>query len=241
MNTNTKKAVAKIAAHMKEYAKENNSLELCVSDGNEKIGRIKNISVAPVITCKGACSVCENHCYDIKAVLQYTDTAKARARNTVILRNDPMEFFVQALRAAKNQKKGLFRWNVGGEIDSMVHFQMIVKIAEMVPETKFLLFTKRHFLVNSYVEKYGNIPSNLKLIFSVWPGMEIDNPYNFPTSCPYPNKKPNGWKKCIGNCETCAKTKTGCFNAKKGWIIGFYYHGNEGESFSKQWEEGAAV
>lgn len=232
---NFQKAVRSLKTAMAVFATCAN-LKLCVSAGNSKIGRIKNVSVAPGITCHGVCSTCVEHCYDMKAVLQYKNVVNARARNTVILRYEPMEFFVQALRTAKNQKKGLFRWNVGGEIDSMAHFQMIVKIAELVPGTKFLLFTKRHFLVNSYVEKFGNIPSNLKLIFSVWPGMEIDNPSNFPTSCPYPDEEPKNWIKCIGNCETCAKLKIGCWNAEKGETIGFHYHGNEVDNFKKQWE-----
>ena len=236
MNKNAKKAAIILSGLMKDYARENNPLDLCVSDGNEKIGRIKNVSVAPILTCKGVCNTCVNHCYDLKAVLQYPGTAKARARNTVILRNDPFEFFVQLLHAAQRQRKNLFRLNVGGEIDSLAHLQIIVRVAAMVPKTKFLLFTKKHFLVNSYVETCGKLPSNLKLIFSTWPGMTVDNPHNFPLSCPYPEKLPHGWKKCIGNCELCAQYKCGCWDVEKGRIIGFKYHGNESGEFAAQWD-----
>lgn len=235
MNKNVKKAIVKLENAMEQYKKEV-SLSLCVSAGNQKIGRINNISVAPVITCHGICKYCKDHCYDLKANLQYPDVVKARARNTVLLRNHPMEFFAQALTAAKRQRKGLFRWNVGGEIDSVCHFEMIVRIAQLVPDTMFLLFTKRHFLVNSWIEKNGIIPENLKLIFSVWPGMEVENPYNFPVSCPYPNEKPETWKTCIGNCEKCAELKIGCWYAEKGDTIGFHYHGTETAEFTAQWE-----
>lgn len=235
MNAKTKKALEGLKNAMQEY-KNDVSLELCVSSGNGKIGRIKNISVAPLITCHGICGACADHCYDIKADLQYPEVMKARARNTVLLRENPMEFFVQALRAAKGQKKNLFRWNVGGEIDSLTHFHIIVKVAEMVPNTDFLIFTKRHYLVNGFVDRYGKLPSNLKLVFSFWPGMTMDNPHNFPVSCPYPTERPKTWIACLGNCEKCASLKIGCWTASAGDTIGFHYHGTESAEFAESWK-----
>ena len=137
------------------------------------------------------------------------------------------------------QRKGLFRWNVGGEIDSIAHFQIIVRIAELVPKTRFLLFTKRHYLVNAFVDRYGAIPSNLKLIFSAWPGMALDNPFGFPVSAPYAGEKPESWIACPGNCEKCAKARkanTGCWNAITGAVIGFRYHGTEDAAFSETFD-----
>ena len=229
-----KKTVEKLEKAMAAY-KEEISLQLCVSDGNGKIGRIKNISVAPIITCHGICGQCAIHCYDTKAVLQYPEVCDARARNTVLLRYHPFEFFAQALSAARRQQKGLFRWNVGGEIDGLNHLRMIVRIAELVPGTRFLLFTKRHYLVNSYCDsmcRRSAIPSNLKLIFSAWAGMALDNPYSFPVSAPYAGTRPSGWKKCVGNCETCAEKGLGCWSAKSGDVIGFAYHGTDYDSFA---------
>ena len=74
------KAIAKMRKYIAFYMKEK-EIALCVSAGNSKIGRIKNISIAPILSCAGVCKYCMEHCYDIKAVLQYTNVAKARARN----------------------------------------------------------------------------------------------------------------------------------------------------------------
>lgn len=234
-----KKAVSILKKWIRYYFKRK-YIELCISDGNGKIGRIKNISIAPILSCAGVCNHCMEHCYDLKAVLQYVDVAKARARNYVLLMYNPMEFYIQARRAIASQKKGLFRWNVGGEIVNLVYLQIIVKLAREFPKVKFLIFTKKHFLVNSYCERNGGrnaIPENLKLIFSFWPGMDLINPYNFPVSAPYIGKRPENWKECIGNCETCNDLKCGCWYLQSGETVGFKYHGTDEKAFSETFND----
>ena len=89
-----------------EIYKDMPYLEVCVSDGNEKIGWIKNISVNPIDTCHGVCGACAAHCYDAKSVIQYDDTAAARARNTRILRFHPFEFFCASSFRCNAAKEG---------------------------------------------------------------------------------------------------------------------------------------
>ena len=240
MTKNARKAVALLKAAIRKYSKRKNSYDICISKGNSKIGWIKNISVAPIIACSGICKFCMDHCYDIKSVLQYKDVVNARARNFVMLTKNPMEFYIQARQAIASQRKGLFRWNVGGKIYNLTYLQIMVKLANDFPETRFLVFTKKHFLVNSYCDRNGGraaIPENLKLIFSFWPGMEMHNPYNFPVSCPYPDEKPGSWIECSGNCEYCAKKEIGCWNLKSGETVGFKYHGTESKAFENAWKE----
>lgn len=43
-------------------------IPLCISKGNRKIGRVMNVSLAPVLTCAN-CSGCVKLCYDIKACM----------------------------------------------------------------------------------------------------------------------------------------------------------------------------
>ena len=229
-----------LKASIRMYSKRKNSYEICISKGNSKIGWIKNISVAPIIACSGICKFCMDHCYDIKSVLQYDDVVNARARNFVMLAKNPMEFYIQARQVLSSQRKKLFRWNVGGEIYNLTYLQIMVKLASDFPETRFLVFTKKHFLVNSYCERNGGraaIPENLKMIFSFWPGMEMNNPYHFPVSCPYPENLPEGWVECSGNCEYCASNNIGCWTLKAGETVGFHYHGTEEKAFSEIWKE----
>ena len=50
-----------------EYLKkEVIEIGLAISKGNRKIGRVMNVSLMPVRTCKN-CKECKHYCYDIKA------------------------------------------------------------------------------------------------------------------------------------------------------------------------------
>lgn len=243
MTKNTKKAVKLLKSAIAFFMACKGDIQLCISNGNSKIGRIKNISIAPIISCAGICKFCMNHCYDIKAVLQYKNVLHARARNYALLMKSSFDFYLQARKAIASQKKKLFRFNVGGEIVNLCYLQIMVKLAQDFPGTKFLVFTKKHFLVNTFCERNGGrnaIPENLKLIFSFWPGMQFENPYNFPVSSPYIGEKPSTWIECTGNCEECANDGRGCWYLKSGETVGFKYHGTEEKAFSEQWE-GIAV
>ena len=82
--------------------------------------------------------------------------------------------------------------------------------------------------INEYVANGGEIPENLQLIFSAWPGMPLDNPYNFPTSSPRfidgSCAAPEGAKECPGNCSECAVMGAGCWTLKAGEGVVFNAH-----------------
>ena len=71
-----------------------------------------------------------------------------------------------------------------------------------------------------------NIPENLKIIFSAWPGMPMENPHNFPVAnVIFKGQQPEeNWKICGGNCAECACRGVGCWELKKGENIAFYEH-----------------
>ena len=88
-----KKAVEKIRSYAQEFMNENiDSLHVVITKGNRKIGRVLNVSLAPIVTCMN-CSGCLKLCYDIKAILQYKNVAIARAKNYVILMRDRQKYF----------------------------------------------------------------------------------------------------------------------------------------------------
>lgn len=204
------------------------SLAVSLSDGNDKVGHVKNVSMPPVVSCSGVCAHCGGHCYDGRAVIQYPDTAAARARNWSIYTRDPLAYFGQVLGTVRRMRRSLFRWHVGGEIVDGLYFRLMVGVARLVPRVTFLCFTKRHRLVADEIAAMGGrdaLPDNLRLILSAWPGESLYNPYGLPVSAPYVGERPRGWIGCPGNCETCAKHGHGCWTAKTGDVIGFRYHG----------------
>ena len=197
---------------------------LTISKGNTKIGRVHNVSLAPIVTC-GNCSHCSVLCYDIKAALFHTNSVlPARAMNTVIAMEHRDAYF-KAIRFYISRRCGkrsnkYFRWHVGGEILDMAYLEEMIETARMFPTWYFWTYTKMHGLVNLYVQKYGRdaIPENMTIMFSEWDGMPLVNPYNFPVfTCKlkdgnknHPSEYFDTLYKCPGNCDICKETHRGC-------------------------------
>lgn len=214
-----RKFVTEMRAEIERYKAEiaaGNLPEICITDGNEKIGHAWNVSKAPIITC-GNCAQCSGHCYDIKAGLQYPDTLKARARNTAIFEAAREAYFDAILKLCSDRRKHkYFRFHVGGEIVDLDEFERMVDVARQRPAWTFWTYTKMHGIVNEYCRKYGreSIPENFKVMFSEWRGTEIDNPYGFPVFHTVfisqgEQFEPDMWI-CPGNCDICKAEKRGC-------------------------------
>ena len=124
------------------------ALKVAISKGNSKIGKVMNVSLAPILTC-GNCSKCKYYCYDLKAILQYPGTCAARARNTSIWQRSPELYFAQIRKAIKGRRTNkYFRWHVSGDIPNKAYLAEMVAIAKEHPEFIFWTYTKMYWLVN---------------------------------------------------------------------------------------------
>ena len=132
-------------------------------------------------------------------------------------------YFLQVKAAAMVTK--YFRFHVSGDIPDMNYLDQMVKLAEDLPGTTFLAFTKQYNFINNFLQ-YAQIPSNLKIIFSEWPGMPMENPHNLPVAhVIFKGQEPaESWKICGGNCSECACRGVGCWELKNGEHIAFYEH-----------------
>ena len=219
-----KKVLSLMKATEKEYSKtETESIKICISKGNRKIGHVLNVSLPPVLTCAN-CNECKKYCYDIKACLQYPKTViDARIRNYILMKYNPEKYFSDIRKACKGRRKNkFFRWHVAGDIPTMEYFQNMIQIARDFPDFIFWTYTKNYSLVNQYCDLFGkeSIPVNLSIMFSEWKGMKMINPYNFPEfRCVFPGEKPTkGFTKCPGNCEICTSRKQGCPYGKNKYV-----------------------
>lgn len=198
--------------------------KLCISSGNMKIGKVLNVSLAPLISC-GNCSLCAGYCYDVKAVMAYPSCRDARARNMALLLENRDEYFrrIREKLAHAKRKNKFFRWHVSGDIYDPDYLDRMCQIARAFPEWTFWTYTKMYHLVNSYVDAHGGsreaaIPSNLAIMFSKWDGVDMPNPHGFPVfACEMPEDiardvAPSTYirHRCPGNCDTCIKAKRGC-------------------------------
>ena len=201
-----------------------------ISNGNRKIGRVMNVSLAPIITCGSACKHCKSLCYDIKACLQYANVRTARAINTALAMYDPDRYFSEIENAINRRKTNrFFRWHVAGDILNPEYFAHMVEIAKRHPDFVFWTYTKQYAIVNAYIAAHGNskasaIPSNLHIMFSQWKivknnrviAIPFPNPYGMPifTVRFAEEEKPANMFKCPGNCDICKENHCGCIGGQ---------------------------
>jgi len=190
------------------------SIKLCISNGNRKIGKAMNVSLPPILSC-GNCKECKHFCYDIRACLQYKNVIDARIRNYVILLRDRDLYFSTIDRACSRRKTNkMFRWHVSGDIIDLDYFCRMVEIAKNHPDFIFWTYTKMYNIVNEYCDRYGkeSIPVNFSVMFSEWRGVEMVNPYGFGEfRALYENESiPENTYYCPGNCDICKAARRGC-------------------------------
>lgn len=201
-----------------------NPLQISISRGNIKLGDVPSVSLPPVVTCPHGVP-CAAKCYAAKIARLRPSVRKAYARNLSILSESPESYHLQVRAAAVTSR--FFRWHVSGDIPDLSYLLWMVETAQACPATRFLCFTKRYKLLNDYIRVYGDLPSNLQVIFSEWgDGWDVPNPYNLPTAAVvFKGTTPrDGWKICGGNCSACAACGIGCWDLKHGETIAFYEH-----------------
>lgn len=207
-----------------------NKLLVSISQGNDKMGRIKSVSLPPVTTCPHW-ELCKNQdgqfiCYALRMYKNGSKPAIKAAwdRNLEILNTDRDDYFAQVKAAAITQR--FFRWHVSGDIIDVDYLDRMVKLARELKHTEFLCFTKNYEDVNTYFDSHKK-PANLHLILSLpFTSANIENRHNLPTaSVILKGQEPDdGRKICGGNCSECACQGVGCWELKRGEVISFRQH-----------------
>ena len=187
-----------------------------ISNGNSKLGKIPNISLPPIKAC-GNCEECKKECYALKFYRMYPSVRNAWSVNWNCYRNNPKEYWNAISEHIGKKKPRFFRWHVAGDIADQTYLDVMAQIAQSNPETTALVFTKMYNL------DYSNLPDNLSVIISAWPGKEIHNPFNLPIAFMQDGTETRVENsiECPGNCEQCGM----CFNLKDlGKNVVFYKH-----------------
>lgn len=198
-----------------------------ISPGNSKMGAIPSVSLPAGSTCpKNA--PCFEKCY-ARRLEQFRKSVHASyVSNLEVLKSDPGTYWREVEAAVMMNR--FFRFHVAGDIPDMDYLEHMVGVARRNPHCEILCFTKKYSLVNAYEADMGKmpVPPNLHLIFSVWRGLPVQNPWKFPeahviykdgTTTALPNAVP-----CGGNCTECAKTSGGCWSLKRGEQLAIHEH-----------------
>lgn len=185
-----------------------------ISKGNNKMGKIPNISLPPIVTCNGCEGTCAGKCYAMKFYRMYPSVKKAWDSNLAEWQEDSTAYFSSITSQLSKLRPKFFRWHVGGDIPSHSYFRGIIVVANTMPTTKFLVFTKQYNFVNWAVDNGVLLPSNLQIVFSAWPGMEVTNPFHFKVAWMqdgHETRVPESAFECAGSCTECSA----CFSLDK--------------------------
>lgn len=175
-------------------------MKIHISTGNTKLGKIANISLLPGVTCRPG-TPCRKDCYAKKFLFRET-VRTAWTENTAFAKKHPLAYLDSIFNWIMNHKIRYFRWHVAGDILHQSYLDGMIFIASQFPEIKFLAFTKKFEL------DYSLVPSNLTIIFSMWPGLEVP-PRKLGVSAfawmqdGTEIRYPVGTKVCKGKCHQC--------------------------------------
>ena len=195
-----------------------------ISKGNSKLGAIPSVSLPSIKTCRQC--ACREKCYAQKLERLRPAVRNAYQHNLEVLLKEPETYWREV--EASVMMSRFFRFHVSGDIPTQEYLANMVAVAGRNSHCEILCFTKRYEMVNEFIEKNGELPSNLHMIFSGWIGLDMVNPFSLPeahvryrdgstTAC-------DDAVECGGNCTECALTEGGCWNLQKGQQVVFNEH-----------------
>lgn len=207
--------------------------KITFSVANKKMGKIHSISNPPILTCV-SCGCNQNlrgeiECYACYGQTGMECTQLTYARNYWLYKNRPELYW----NLVKNEVmfQMYFRFNVSGDIVDYEYLEGIVDVARSCKKSSILVFTKKYDLVNKWIRRNGELPSNLQIVFSVWQGLECKNPHNLPTShLVYYDGTTTAREdafKCPDDCSHCNCVGVGCWALQKGQQVVFKQHGGK--------------
>lgn len=196
---------------------------------NDKIGLVLNISFPIHYTCDH-CKECyrSKECYGMHCTYCFPDNQIRYSENLKYFIENTEDAIVKAMieEISKYPKYKLFRWFAIGDILNEKMLNVIVRVAEELPDMMFYGYTKKHALVNRWLDKNGDFPENLNLMFSLWTFKDgtvetVDNPHGLQTALYIPCGMedelltedmficPCASGEWVGHCSDCSGCPTG--------------------------------
>ena len=156
----------------------------------------------------------------------FSNVRNALQTNLEVWNEDP-EGFERDVRIAAFPSR-YFRWHSSGDIPDEKYLEMMVRVANALPGTKFLAFTKKFELVNAYLDTYHSFPKNLRVVFSAWGSFLPVNPYRLPVAYVRLKKEncdiPADAFACPNYCGECVMSGCSCWDLAEGQSVCFNEH-----------------
>lgn len=189
-----------------------------ISRSVSKLGAdIPSVNLPAGETCRSD-APCLAKCYARHGRFLFSRNKALLERNMRIWQEDPKGFERDVMIAAYCAK--FFRWHSSGDIPDRNYLEMMVHIAEVLPDTKFLCFTKKYEMINDFLND-RQLPPNLSIVLSAWGQWQPANPHQLPTShIRFKNLDsylPNDAMECSGYCGECvANHECNCWTLPRG-------------------------
>lgn len=154
------------------------SNEINMSNRNSKTG-IGCLNLAfPVCSCREDVP-CKSVCYACKGRQQMSNIQAAYYRNFRLYNDNADNFFEQVYYKVKFSCLPKVRLFDSGDFPDAEFLVRLVDLCKKTPNVKYMAFTKKYELVNDYIDKNGDLPDNLNIIFSAWDVLwKVNNPHN---------------------------------------------------------------
>jgi hypothetical protein len=159
----------------------------------------------------------------MKAFRQYPSTRAAWNHNTDQYRKDPKGYFDSIIDQLSTYNGNKFRWHVAGDIPDQQYWLGVKRVARAHPAIYFLIYTKNYSLI------FGQMPRNLRLVISAWPGKHLRKGLSrYPIawlsndarldSAEFSGRKHYA---CSDKCDSCEQS---CFNGDNSFDVVFNLH-----------------
>lgn len=193
------------------------------------MGSISSVSLPSGLTCRNDCE-CSKKCYAKRIERLRKNVRESYATNLRVLKKNPDVYWREV--EASIMMSRFFRFHVSGDIPDRNYLDKIIEVSDRNRHCEILCFTKKYELVNHKLNELSScniwLPENLHLVFSVWRGLKIPNPYALPEAhVRYRDGTTTACRdaiECGGNCTDCAITGAGCWTLKKGEQVVFAEH-----------------
>ena len=202
---------------IEDYSLRSN--EICANNNNRKLGKACISVPFPVTVCNPD-APCFKKCYAQHGCQSFSNVQGAYYRNLRLYNNNADDFFEQLYYKIKFSGLPMVRFFDSGDYPDLEFLIRSVELARKFPNVKFMAFTKKYDLVNTYLREIEQLPNNYNIIFSAWDRLwEVPNPHFLPIA--YVKFKeermtpviPKNAFHCPGRASTCSACGA-CWNKK---------------------------
>ena len=204
------------------------SSENLVTRGNAKLGPDVYLTNLPAVSgCDWRTFLCSLGCYANRG--RSRPLQSRYGRNLEILQTDPRGYERTLVREISELRPRVFRFHVSGELQSVRHARMVLRIVRRFPETRFFLYT-RSWKDSRILEELRRVDSEPNAF--VWFSTDASETVPLPSGriarifADEESLRSAGYAYCpeqSGRRESCSDCQL-CWTAKPNAKLGFVVH-----------------